>query len=270
MQTTGARRTSLDAAALRSAFERDGLLIFDPRIPEDVLDQVNADVARLATGLERLTDGWSVSESVKQIALAPVVLDVLEILYGREAHPFQTLNFQVGTQQKPHSDLVHFNTNPAGAMCGVWVALEDVDMDCGPLVYYPGSHRLPYVSPQDVGMQVQAEGHPVDYANYGAHYEPYIEALIEREGLRAQYGTVRKGQALVWAANLLHGGSAVRVPGRTRRSQVTHYLLEGARLWTPMLSTETDVVWREAPKIGSRPTRPTVRHGLLRSLLRRG
>ena len=32
---------------------------------------------------------------------------------------------------------------PEGFMCGVWVALEDMDMDNGPLVYYPGSHQLP-------------------------------------------------------------------------------------------------------------------------------
>jgi ectoine hydroxylase-related dioxygenase (phytanoyl-CoA dioxygenase family) len=28
-------------------------------------------------------------------------------------------------------------------MCGVWVALEDVDAGNGPLFYYPGSQRLP-------------------------------------------------------------------------------------------------------------------------------
>ena len=32
---------------------------------------------------------------------------------------------------------------PEGFMCGVWVALEDMDMENGPLVYYPGSHKLP-------------------------------------------------------------------------------------------------------------------------------
>ena len=35
-------------------------------------------------------------------------------------------------------------------MCGVWIALEDVDPDEGPLSYYPGSPRLPYVSAGDL------------------------------------------------------------------------------------------------------------------------
>lgn len=241
-------------------FERDGVLVFDPRIPERTIDRVIADVERPARGLLRrrrpaddgairVTDAWASSASVKALALAPAVLELLRTLYGPEPHPFQTLNFKLGTQQRPHSDSVHFNTEPPGLMCGVWIALEDVDMDCGPLVYYPGSQKLPYASPAEVGITVAAGQQAVSHEEYEARYEPYIEQLIEREGLEPRYGTVSKGQAVVWDANLLHGGSPVRVPGRTRRSQVTHYFFEGARLWTPLLSTPEQICWREAPKI---------------------
>ena len=82
---------------------------------------------------------------MRALATAPKVLALLDELYGREPLPFQTLNFRRGTQQAPHSDALHFSTIPAGFMCGVWVALEDMDMDNGPLVYYPGSHLLPEV-----------------------------------------------------------------------------------------------------------------------------
>ncbi len=56
-------------------------------------------------------------------------------------------------------------------MCGVWVALEDIDMDCGPLVYYPGSHKLPEVTLTDIGVTADASNYP--------KYEDYIENLIE-------------------------------------------------------------------------------------------
>jgi ectoine hydroxylase-related dioxygenase (phytanoyl-CoA dioxygenase family) len=177
------------------------------------------------------------------------VLGTLKTLYQREPRPFQTLNFKVGTQQRPHSDAVHFNTEPAGYMCGVWVAMEDIGDDSGPLVYYPGSHKLPYASPQEVGIDVAPGQAAVSHEEYQARYEPYIEQLIERQGLEPHYATLRKGEAMVWAANLLHGGSPVRVPGRTRRSQVTHYTFEGARLWTPLLSTPDQRAWRDAPAI---------------------
>ncbi len=251
------------AGDLRSAFERDGIVTFDPQISLRVIDRALADVERPAGSRRpwrrrrelpdagvRVTDAWASSRHVRQIALAPRVLEVLRLLFDAEPHPFQTLNFKLGTQQKPHSDSVHFNTEPAGRMCGVWVALEDVDMDCGPLVYYPGSHRLPFASPSQVGIEVAPGQEAVSHEDYAGHYEPYIEELIRREGLEPRYATLAKGQAVVWAANLLHGGSPVRVPGRTRRSQVTHYYFEGARLWTPLLSTPEHIAWREPPQIG--------------------
>jgi ectoine hydroxylase-related dioxygenase (phytanoyl-CoA dioxygenase family) len=251
-----------DRDAAKAAFARDGFLIFDPQVSTRTIDGAVADVElgprrgrlpfRRRTPTwdpRRAVDAWCVSPRVKSIALAPTVLDLLRSLYGREPTPFQTLNFQVGTQQPAHADAVHFNTEPPGLMCGVWVALEDVDMDCGPLVYYPGSQKLPYVTPGDVGIQIAAGQQVVSHQEYEARYEPYIAQLIDREGLEPNYATVRKGQALVWAANLLHGGSPVRAPGRTRRSQVTHYFFEGARLWTPLLSSQNHVEWREAPRI---------------------
>lgn len=247
----------------RDAFERDGILTFDPRIAHSTLDRAVADVElgvrrrwlpfarhKPLSDVGRVTDAWASSANVRMIALAPAVLELLGILYDRTAHPFQTLNFKFGTQQRPHADAVHFNTDPPGLLCGVWVAMEDIDMDCGPLVYYPGSHKLPYASPTEVGIRVEPGQQAVSHEEYEARYEPYIEELIERERLAPRHATLKKGQAVVWAANLLHGGSPVRVPGSTRRSQVTHYYFEGSRLWTPLLSSGERVVWREAPVIG--------------------
>ena len=251
----------VDDPAAAETFEREGVLIFDPQIPARTLDRAVADIelgprrrwapwrrGPAAVG-GRATDAWITSKHVQRIALAPTVLELLSTLYGREPHPFQTLNFRLGTEQRTHSDAVHFNTEPPGLMCGVWIALEDVDMDCGPLVYYPGSHKLPYVTPADVGMKIDPGQKKVSIVEYANRYQPYIEELIEREGLEPRYGTVSKGQAVVWASNLLHGGSPVRVPGRTRRSQVTHYYFEGSRLWKPLLSTVDHISWRKAPDI---------------------
>src|SRR6202011_1696356 len=69
--------------------------------------------------LGRVTDAWASSAAVKAIALAPGVLGMLDAVYGRHPLPFQTLNFKYGTEQRPHADAVHFNTEPSGLMCGV-------------------------------------------------------------------------------------------------------------------------------------------------------
>jgi ectoine hydroxylase-related dioxygenase (phytanoyl-CoA dioxygenase family) len=189
----------------------------------------------------RIRDAWRISANVKALALAPAVLNLLEDLYGRRTVPFQTLNFWTASQQAPHSDTLHFNSMPSGFMCGVWVALEDIDMDNGPVVYYPGSHKLSEVTMQDVGVRP-------DKSEYG-HYERYIAELIESRGLSPQYATIRKGQALVWAANLLHGGSRLKDRKRTRQSQVTHYFFEDCRYYIPMFSEAEQTTWLDIEPI---------------------
>jgi hypothetical protein len=54
---------------------------------------------------------------------------------------------------------------------------------------------------------------------------------------------VHKGQAVIWAANLLHGGSLQRDRSRTRHSQVTHYFFEGSRVFNPMTVKGEHVFW---------------------------
>ena len=89
-------------------------------------------------GERRVQDAWKFDADVRAIAANEVVLGLLSKLYGRAAFPFQTLNFPVGTQQEMHSDSVHFSSLPERFMCGVWLAMEDVGPDSGPLFYYPG------------------------------------------------------------------------------------------------------------------------------------
>jgi ectoine hydroxylase-related dioxygenase (phytanoyl-CoA dioxygenase family) len=244
-------------ASQREQFERDGYFLIDSPCDAHIIDGILADVEGRYRELNageheaeegvmytrnRIMDAWRISENVKTLTLSPKVLAILEQLYGRKPLPFQTLNFAVGTEQPAHSDTVHFNSMPAGYMAGVWVALEDIDMDNGPLVYYPGSHKLPEITMQDVGVDAD----PSQYS----HYERFLAKLIEREGLKPEYATIRKGQAFLWAANLLHGGSPQRDKSRTRHSQVTHYYFEGCRYYMPLSSKEGSIAWRDPVWIG--------------------
>jgi hypothetical protein len=182
----------------RDRFARDGYLIIeDPGCPASIVDGAIADLEGLFEGDEgleadgvsysrhRITEAWKISENVRALALAPTILAMLEELYGRRARPFQTLNFRVGTEQRTHSDTIHFNSAPPGFMCGVWMALEDIDMDNGPVVYYPGSHKLPEITMEDVGA-------PPGKDHYG-EYEGFIADLVEREALMPRYATIKKG-----------------------------------------------------------------------------
>lgn len=227
-------------------FQRDGLLILDIELAETLVDKAVEGVSELLTYSRsdvtfhshgaRIQDAWRFIPHVRQIALDERVVRALRDLFGRRPLPFQTLNFSIGTEQKAHSDTIHFNSRPRGYMAGVWVALEDVDVENGALIYYPGSHLLPQITMRDIGL-------PPDQ-NYYHEYENHIAALIAKQHLTPSHGVMKKGQILVWHANLLHGGGPHLDKSRTRYSQVTHYFFEGCEYYTPMLSTETKVCWR--------------------------
>ena len=182
---------------------------------------------------DRIQDAWTFNQDVKKIASAPQIINLLKILYQREPIPFQTLNFRFGTEQSTHSDSIHFSSVPARFMCGVWVALEDIDANNGPLHYYPGSHKLPIFELNDLGITGSYQNKPYDIYPV---YEEFLRSLIEDNGLKKVELYVKKGQALIWAANLLHGGSKVLDKNRTRYSQVTHYHFSDCMYYIPLLS----------------------------------
>jgi hypothetical protein len=183
-------------------------------------------------GMTRVQDAWRRSPAVRALAGLERLSAMLGAAYGRRAFPFQTLNFQRGSQQGVHADTIHFHSEPAGFMCGVWIALEDVEPGCGPLTYYPGSHKLPVLTMRGVGVNRPDPG-PDDYARY------YLKAADDRlktAGFEPHEALLRKGQALIWVANLSHGGAPIGRPDTTRRSLVVHFFFEDCVYHTPMLS----------------------------------
>lgn len=185
-------------------------------------------------GERRIQDAWSIDPDVRAIASNAAIISLLGKLYGRRAFPFQTLNFPVGTQQSMHSDSIHFSSLPERFMCGVWLAMEDISTDAGPLHYYPGSHRWPVVTNGLIGRR----GYGSDLVSAQDPFGPAWQALCAAHGAHEEAFLARKGQALIWCANLLHGGGSQNDPTLTRWSQVTHYFFEDCIYYTPAFSDE--------------------------------
>ncbi|HVW82148.1 MAG TPA: phytanoyl-CoA dioxygenase family protein [Mycobacteriales bacterium] len=243
-------------------FARDGYLIFHLELPEfdqladSVISTLAPDHDRL--GL-RLQDAWQYCEAVRKIAVADEVMSLLRDLYRREPIPFQTLNFKRGTEQAAHSDLAHFASMPPRYMAGVWVALEDVseDLGNGPLFYYPGSHReLPIVEPHNLGVVGTRD------ARYRA-YEQTVGELIEHSSLERLVINAKRGDVLIWSANILHGGLPITDPSTTRQTQVTHVFFEGCRYYNPLYSNPAlgHFSWRQVTDIRTGRTVPHVVDG---------
>ena len=238
-----------DTEALVRSFAENGYVVLDDLGLDDfeaTADGVMKDVLPLHENgkYNRIMDAWTVSPSVRELATNRRINELLETIFGRRPIPFQTLNFFRGSQQATHSDAYHFHSYPKHFMCGVWVAFEDVDEHNGPLHYYPGSHRLP------------------DYDFLCPHHEKevneFIERLIPGYGLEKECAHLKRGQALIWAANLLHGGDPVSDPSATRLTQVTHYYFEDCTYYTPFRSdfARGKVYFRQIVDIGSGKLRP--------------
>jgi hypothetical protein len=130
------------------------------------------------------------------------------------------------------------------------VAFEDMDENNGPLEYYPGSQRLPVYYNHDLGIPAATMSDP--YVHYHRFEKMWLK-LAEANGLKPERFVAKKGQALIWAANLLHGGSAVLDPESTRHSQVTHYYFEGCSYFTPLLSNpfNGEIAYRDIVDVGN-------------------
>jgi len=210
--------TDFDKAKV--AYDNDGYLVYDFGFSDELLESLAGATRSMIGKHIRVQDMWRVNAAVKSLGAHADVLAVLAKLYERRAFPFQTLNFSVGTQQATHADSIHFSAIPEKFMCAVWVALEDIDMENGPLHYYVGSHKRAYAGISDI--ETQSDGDILKF--FAGEAEPYDK----------EYGVIKKGQAVIWAANVLHGGDPIVDASRTRLSQVTHYYFDDCFYMTPL------------------------------------
>ena len=241
-----------------NGFQKNGFIILRDIFSSSELDDVISECAgkyvykqKNLNEERRIQDAWVFSQAVHKVAVHSTILSCLEELFKAKPFPFQTLNFEIGTEQPLHSDSIHFNSYPKGLMAGVWVALEDVDVSNGPLTYVPGSHSLPELDCNALDIPPGTISDP--YKNYGL-YEEKIREFVDSLGIEKEIALMSKGDLFIWHSNLIHGGTAILDAGRTRVSQVTHYFFEGCVYYTPLTSDliKSDMSLRQPYNVNSR------------------
>lgn len=155
------------------------------------------------------------------------LLKKLSFLIGEEVTPFQSISSFAGSEQRAHSDAIHMTTEPLGFMIAAWVAFEDIREDAGPLEYYPGSHRLPYLFTEHLeeAKDINDKRSHVWYTNV---YEEKIQQIIKEHNLKRELFLPKKGSVLIWHHNLIHGGSPRFNRDVSRKSFVFHYFSPSA------------------------------------------
>jgi ectoine hydroxylase-related dioxygenase (phytanoyl-CoA dioxygenase family) len=167
----------------------------------------------------RIPDLHSHSPHARELYLHPKIFRFVELIYGEPAVAFQSLYFEYGSQQGLHRDPMFVVTDPPAHLLASWVALEDITPDSGPLAYVPGSQHLPWYE-FEPGSVVCNQGVSPERR---AEFRDWTEAQMRDRGLEVAPFTCRRGDAFIWHAGLVHGGTPIESPGKTRRSFVVHY-----------------------------------------------
>jgi ectoine hydroxylase-related dioxygenase (phytanoyl-CoA dioxygenase family) len=162
---------------------------------------------------------WA-SEAALRLYLEPTVHRYASLILGAKAVATQSLYFEYGSQQALHRDSVLVPTPEFGRLVAAWIALEDISPESGPLMYVPGSHRLPFYEFRNGQYLYDASSHAA--ADVEAAIAFYREEL-ERSKLPVEHFCAKRGDVLIWHSALSHGGSQPTEPPRTRKSFVVHF-----------------------------------------------
>ena len=211
-------------------FEEKGFSVIKKYLSINQVNQINSEIdALLANKTIKFRYGNKLmfvihhSALLQKIATDPKLMELLGACIEGKPVLFQSINFIHGSEQATHSDSIHMTTFPLGGLLGVWIALDDIGDDNGALHYYPGSHKLPYYLNKDYdneGSKLLIGDKTYD------KYEEMIAEKIKDLHLPKEKFYAKKGDLLVWHANLFHGGDKHLDKNKTRKSVVFHYFRE--------------------------------------------
>ena len=157
-------------------------------------------------------------ERAGELIFPLVVLRFLTLIYERPPVAFQTMTMRKGSEETLHIDTGPLTLTEPMSMAASWLALEDVRPGSGEFEFVPGSHAVPeYLHP---GM---SKGHNDDMGTYAEVLE-HMKADCLSRGRTTERFEAKKGDILIWHADLLHGGAKIEDPSSTRMSLVTHFM----------------------------------------------
>jgi phytanoyl-CoA hydroxylase len=232
IKTTLYTQTSDENRKSIQEYDNNGYCIIKNYLSAEQVDKINGEIDQLLK-IKKVKFGYGgkimfaihVSDLLNKIGNDSKLHELLFVLLQGNPVLFQSINFVMGSEQDTHSDSIHMTTYPLGGLLGAWIALEDVDDSNGPLHYYPGSHKLPYYLNKDYANE--GSRFLIGDKSYSA-YEKMIAGKIKSLGIKKEIFKAKKGDLLIWHANLFHGGEAHRDKTKTRKSMVLHYFKENS------------------------------------------
>jgi phytanoyl-CoA hydroxylase len=227
-------------------FVRDGHLVFRSAVPQAIVNALNDAIERVwnnapkgqmietfepdgairiippdiafREGRTKLLDLYAFSNAARRAIAAPALIAFLAAIFEDTPKVFQSLTLWNGSPQPMHKDSAYVKIEPNPmAMAATWLALEDVRPGTGEPEYYVGSHRAPDYMFR--GMSKWMEG-------YAGEHHRFLQSLnedAEKYGHTRASFLAKKGDVLLWHADLAHCDAKITRQGATRRSMLTHF-----------------------------------------------
>jgi phytanoyl-CoA hydroxylase len=198
-------------------FGSDTTLFQDPEAPPGIAQTVPPG---LPAERMRLVDMYGASQLAADVLMSPKITNFLHTIFDTSPLCFQGLTFEQGSGQGLHQDTAYVVIDRPLELAAAWIALEDIQENSGELMYVTGSHRLPdwnfggdskHWDPQLHGQESHSE------------WSKWLIRKSEELGLEKKIFRPKKGDVLIWSADLVHGGSPVGDKSLSRRSIVGHY-----------------------------------------------
>ncbi|MET0182363.1 MAG: phytanoyl-CoA dioxygenase family protein [Caulobacterales bacterium] len=163
-------------------------------------------------------------ELFSSFAENPQALALQDFLFDGETCLYTSLFYERGSAQALHRDTPYFCTRPEYRYFGMWVALEDVDEDNGPLMVMEGGHLLGELDRPAIAREILGAGVPIPSSSDALWnaYQTRVTQRGEALDLRVKTLPVSKGTTILWHPQLPHGGAPIRDPARSRLSFVMH------------------------------------------------
>ena len=224
--------------------------IWDDRPSSLVVDDLNTGIRSKISDIpiERLnnrfkySDLYLLNEQLRNsIACNAELFTILKELMIDIPVLCNTLNLDYGSSQPIHVDALYMKPTSPYNLLAVWVALEDVSLESGPLFYVPESHLFEQYVFSNGDTKALEEEMPL--------WSSYIEKQIQQWGLKRRNFLAKEGDVFIWHAYLCHGGSRIFDHSLTRKSMVCHYFTKSdAEKYYPVVDLN-DGGWLQKPSL---------------------
>jgi hypothetical protein len=167
---------------------------------------------------KRVVEAHAVLPEVRDALASPAIVEFLAAIFDEPPVLTQSLIFQTGSEQPHHQDTAFVVFDEPLKMAASWIALEDIHEGSGELQYIVESHRM--------ADYVFSNGRKDSHGAGVEEVPAFLAKLLsesKKQGLTEKTFLARKGDGLIWHADLAHGGSPVLDSNATRKSLVGHF-----------------------------------------------